>query len=195
MSVLALCGGTAFAQSQMDAHRYAQNELGGTARYLAMGGAFGALGGDISVMNANPAGLAVYRSSEVVTTLSLTSTNAKTDWLGSTSDQTKTKVNFDNIAYVGYFPTGNDEGIVSWNVGFSYNRLKNYRRNYTMGVGGSAVSPLHTSLSPTAILRWAIGSRCWATTQATSTRITTIRSRITARLATTTSRANGNPMR
>lgn len=147
MSVLALCGGTAFAQSQMDAHRYAQNELGGTARYLAMGGAFGALGGDISVMNANPAGLAVYRSSEVVTTLSLTSTNAKTDWLGSTSDQTKTKVNFDNIAYVGYFPTGNDEGIVSWNVGFSYNRLKNYRRNYTMGVGGSAVSPLHTSLS------------------------------------------------
>ena len=121
MSVLAHCGGTAFAQSQMDAHRYAQNELGGTARYLAMGGAFGALGGDISVMNANPAGLAVYRSSEVVTTLSLTSTNAKTDWLGSTSDQTKTKVNFDNIAYVGYFPTGNDEGIVSWNVGFSYN--------------------------------------------------------------------------
>ena len=50
-SVLALCGGTAFAQSQMDAYRYAQTELNGTARHMAMGGAFGALGGDISVMN------------------------------------------------------------------------------------------------------------------------------------------------
>ena len=80
MAVLACCGGTAFAQSEMDAFRYAQTELNGTARHMAMGGAFGALGGDISVMNANPAGLAVYRSSEVVTTLSLSSTNAKTNW-------------------------------------------------------------------------------------------------------------------
>ena len=148
-SVLALCGGTAFAQSQMDAYRYAQTELNGTARHMAMGGAFGALGGDISVMNTNPAGLAVYRSSEVVTTLSLSSTNAKTDWLGTALDQTKTKVNFDNIAYVGYFPTANDEGIVSWNVGFSYNRLKNYQRSYTMAAGGS----VHTSLSDYVAMR------------------------------------------
>lgn len=48
MSVLALCGGTAFSQSQLDAFKYSQTELNGTARYLGMGGAFGALGGDIS---------------------------------------------------------------------------------------------------------------------------------------------------
>lgn len=143
LTVLACYGGTAFAQSQMDAYRYAQTELNGTARHMAMGGAFGALGGDISVMNTNPAGLAVYRSSEVVTTLSLSSANAKTAWFGNAMEQTKTKVNFDNIAYVGYFPTANDEGIVSWNVGFSYNRLKNFRRDYTMSAGGS----VNTSLS------------------------------------------------
>lgn len=143
MSVLALCGGTAFSQSQLDAHKYSQTELNGTARYLGMGGAFGALGGDISAMNANPAGLAIYKSSEVVTTLSLSSVSAKTDWLGSAMDNSRTKVSFDNIAYVGYFPTANDEGIVSWNVGFSYNRLKNYNRNYTMATGGD----LNTSLS------------------------------------------------
>ena len=56
MSVLALCGGTAFSQSQLDAFKYSQTELNGTARYLGMGGAFGALGGDISAMNTNPAG-------------------------------------------------------------------------------------------------------------------------------------------
>lgn len=54
MSVLALCGGTAFSQSQLDAFKYSQTELNGTARYLGMGGAFGALGGDISAMNTNP---------------------------------------------------------------------------------------------------------------------------------------------
>ena len=70
-SALAFCLGTAYSQSMMDAYRYVQSELSGTARAVSMGGAFGALGGDVSVMNINPAGLAVYRSSEVVTTLSL----------------------------------------------------------------------------------------------------------------------------
>lgn len=149
MSVLTLCGGTAFSQSQLDAFKYSQTELNGTARYLGMGGAFGALGGDISAMTSNPAGLAVYRSSEIVTSLSLSSIGAKSDWLGNKVDNNRTKFNFDNIAYVGYFPTGNDEGLVSWNVGFSYNRVKNYSRNYTLNTGAG----LHTSLSDYTALR------------------------------------------
>ena len=131
------------AQTVYDATNIASKDLSGTARFVGMGGAMGALGGDISAMNTNPAGLAIYKSSEVVTTLSLSSASAKTDWLGSKVDNSRTKVSFDNIAYVGYFPTANDEGIVSWNVGFSYNRLKNYNRNYTMATGGD----LNTSLS------------------------------------------------
>jgi hypothetical protein len=57
-------------------------------------------------------------------------------------DDNKTKFNFDNIAYVGYFPTGNDEGLVGWNVGFAYNRVKNYNRQYRMGrgAGGNSIS-------------------------------------------------------
>lgn len=147
--VLAVCGGTSFSQSQLDAFRYSQTELSGTARYLGMGGAFGALGGDISAMNTNPAGLAVYHSSEVVTTFSLSAINAKSNWLGNEVSENKNKFSFDNIAYVGYFPTGNDEGLVSWNVGFSYNRLKNFRRNYTLNTAGG----LHTSLSDYAAVR------------------------------------------
>lgn len=149
MTVLALGGGTAFAQSQLDAFKYAQRELSGTARYMSMGGAFGALGGDISVLNTNPAGLAIYKSSEVVTTLSVSSAKTNVNWLGTEVDNSRTKVNFDNIAYVGYFPTANDEGIVSWNVGFSYNRLKNFNRNYTMATGGN----MNTSLSDYTAMR------------------------------------------
>lgn len=132
VSASLLSSGVAFAQSELDAYRYSQTELNGTARYLSMGGAFGALGGDISAMSSNPAGLGIYRSSEVVTTLSLSSIKAKSDWNGSKVDANKTKFNFDNIAYVGYFPTGNDEGLMSWNVGFSYNRVKSFNRNYRL---------------------------------------------------------------
>ncbi len=143
IAALALCGSVAFSQGMIEALKLGQTELQGTARYMGMSGAFGALGGDISAMSSNPAGLAVYRTSEVVTTLNLSHTNAKTDWLGNTMDNGRTKFNFDNIAYVGYFPTGNDVGLVSWNAGFAYNRLKNFNRHYYMKSG----SGLDTSLS------------------------------------------------
>ncbi len=142
-SALALSTSFAFAQGLTDAYKYVHNgEVTGTARSMAMGGAFGALGGDISVMNHNPAGLAIYRSSEIVATIDVSNIAAKSNWLGSSIEQKNTKFNFDNIAYVGYFPTGNDEGLVSWNVGFSYNRLKNYSRNFRMATNGNVGSSL-----------------------------------------------------
>ena len=54
MSVSAL-----FAQTQYDAARIANTELNGTARFVGMGGAMGALGADISVIGTNPAGIAL----------------------------------------------------------------------------------------------------------------------------------------
>lgn len=138
ISALVLGGSAAYAQGGLDAYKLSHKELNGTARYLGMSGAFGALGGDISSMSTNPAGLGIYRSSEVVTTLSLSSIKAKTDWSGSKADENKTKFNFDNIAYVGYFPTGNDDGIVGWNVGLSYNRVKDFNRSYRMGRAGTS---------------------------------------------------------
>ena len=132
ISAFFLAGGIAYAQGEMDAYKMSQTDLNGTARYLGMSGAFGALGGDISSMSTNPGGLGIYRSSEVVTTVSLSSIKTNTNWNGSTADASKTRFNFDNIAYVGYFPTGNDEGLVGWNLGVSYNRVKSFNRSYRM---------------------------------------------------------------
>ena len=83
-------GGVLYAQGELDAFKYSTPDFNGTARYLAMGGAFGALGGDISVMNTNPGGLAIYRSSEVVTTLSVTSNQTRSSWGGCNENMTKT---------------------------------------------------------------------------------------------------------
>ena len=60
-----------FAQSEIDALRFSQEDIQGTARAMSMGGAFGALGGDQTGVSINPAGIAVYRSSVVMGTLNL----------------------------------------------------------------------------------------------------------------------------
>ncbi|WP_318342793.1 OmpP1/FadL family transporter [Flagellimonas baculiformis] len=55
----------ASAQTIDDVVRYSTENLQGTARFQAMSGAFGALGGDLSSLNVNPAGSAVFNYSEV----------------------------------------------------------------------------------------------------------------------------------
>ena len=54
------------AQSAIDAYNLSQNELRGTARYMSMAGAFTALGGDLSTLNNNPAGIdTAFRGYEI----------------------------------------------------------------------------------------------------------------------------------
>ena len=48
------------AQFIEDARRYSRQSLEGSARYISMGGAFSALGGDISAITDNPAAAAVF---------------------------------------------------------------------------------------------------------------------------------------
>ena len=52
-----------FSQDLEDALRYSVGETQGTARFKAMAGAFGALGGDISGVSINPAGSAIFSTS------------------------------------------------------------------------------------------------------------------------------------
>ena len=54
-----------YAQYMDDILRYTRTELKGTARYVAMGGAFNALGGDFSAIKDNPASAAVFLNSEI----------------------------------------------------------------------------------------------------------------------------------
>ena len=52
------------AQNEVDALRYSTQNLSGTARFSAMGGAFGSLGGEFSALSSNPAGIGMYQVSE-----------------------------------------------------------------------------------------------------------------------------------
>ncbi|MBR0389670.1 MAG: TonB-dependent receptor, partial [Prevotella sp.] len=59
---LLMLAGSAAAQTVYDAAKFIDKDLNGTARFVSMGGAMSALGGDISTMNTNPAGIGIYRS-------------------------------------------------------------------------------------------------------------------------------------
>ena len=48
------------AQTRNDINYLTSSSLSGSARYISMGGAFGALGGDISAIIDNPAGSSVF---------------------------------------------------------------------------------------------------------------------------------------
>ena len=121
----------AISQSEMDALRYSTNELTGTARSVAMGGAFGALGGDISGIAINPAGISIYKSSEVVATMNVRNNRVETLLNDKSIDKSKFSFSFDNMAFVGLVPTYNDD-VPLVNFGFTYNRLKNFDRSYSM---------------------------------------------------------------
>ena len=102
-----------------------------------MGGAFGALGGDLSAISYNPAGVAIYRSNEF--TFSPTMFVGETDagYFGSSFSDSKYNFNFNSIGYVGTYKANDfvyetDENKVGWmntNIAVGYNRLNNFHRN------------------------------------------------------------------
>ena len=60
-AIIAAAPALALAQSTVDAYTLSQSDLRGTARFMSMGGAFTALGGDLSTLNQNPAGVGISR--------------------------------------------------------------------------------------------------------------------------------------
>lgn len=76
------------SQEVSDAVRYAQDNLTGTARFRAMGGAFGAVGGDLSALTVNPAGSAIFTNNQVGITFSNQIIKNNSNYFGTqTSDK------------------------------------------------------------------------------------------------------------
>jgi len=140
--ILSACGLTAFAQAEFDALRLSQSDIIGTARYVSMSGAFGALGGDMSAIGLNPAGIGVYRSSEFSISPSFQQDNSKTDLGGTLGDASKTKLLMNGLGYVGSFRTYDESAITNFNFGVTYNRLADFNQNTKVLGTGRATSLL-----------------------------------------------------
>ena len=71
------------AQTIYDAAKFSGKDLNGTARFVGMGGAMGALGGDISTISTNPAGIGIYRSNDLMTTFGFNYTSSESNYKGN----------------------------------------------------------------------------------------------------------------
>lgn len=78
-----IASGKVFAQLPEDAIKYSWYPQSGSARSLAIGGAMGSLGGDISATFVNPAGLGFYKTQEFVFTPAFSMNKNKADFRGT----------------------------------------------------------------------------------------------------------------
>ncbi|MCH4824066.1 outer membrane protein transport protein [Gramella lutea] len=118
------------AQDLRDAYRYSDNELTGTARFMAMSGAFGALGGDISAMALNPASSAVFLSSSA--TVSLNYRDLENDIRFNDGFGSRGESNFDlnNVGGVFVFTGNENNDWRKFSIGVNYNTELDYEENY-----------------------------------------------------------------
>lgn len=118
------------AQTAFDSYQLSRYDLRGTARYMSMAGAFGALGGDLSAINQNPGGIGVYRKSDVGITLDINLHGSNFNSTLGNNKENFTKALLPNIGYVGATMTGS-EIMPVFNWGFSYGRTASFNRRYT----------------------------------------------------------------
>lgn len=127
--LLGICAQVGAQTTIYDANRWMGRDLNGTARFVGMGGALGALGGDISTVGTNPAGIGIYRSNEVMASFGFNNTGAK-DAGGAKVD--KFHGSFDNAGFVFSLKQGNSTALRYVNFAFNYHRMKSFDKNVVM---------------------------------------------------------------
>lgn len=119
------------AQNETDALRYSMLNYSGTARFNAMGGAFGALGGDISAISTNPGSMAIFRKSDFSITPTFHYADARSSYNGSTAADGRLNFNLSNLGIVGVYESSSYDWINS-HFAIGYNRLNSFNGNYTV---------------------------------------------------------------
>ena len=119
------------AQDITDALRYSTEGLTGTARYRAMSGAFGALGGDLSAIGVNPAGSAVFANSYATVTMNYNMRKAETTYFNGLTTTENSDVNFDQAGAVLVFNSTDPENNWSkFSLGFNYSQINNFEDSF-----------------------------------------------------------------
>lgn len=124
--------GNIYSQSVYDAVNLASEDLNGTARFVGMGGAMGALGGDISTAGSNPAGIGIYRSHDLMTTFGFSNYTTKSNYLGQSMKTDNNRMSFDNIGFVYSSKMSDNSALRFVNFGFNYTRSKSLYNNMSM---------------------------------------------------------------
>lgn len=107
------------AQETYENANIVTEDLNGTARFVGMGGSMDALGADISTIATNPAGLGLFRSSQVAVTAGMSMQQDAKDF----HNASKAHANFDQIGFV-WSKQNNERSFL--NLSFNYHKSRDF---------------------------------------------------------------------
>lgn len=130
-----------YAQDITDAVRFSDDNIKGTARYRAMGGAFGALGGDLSATTINPAGAAFFNTSYGSFTLGYSNSRTKTNYFGTTNSDNESNFDIDQAGAAFVFKNHNSNSSArKFVISINYERSKNFEDQFfASGVNNTSI--------------------------------------------------------
>ncbi len=131
VAAMQLCAQDAVNLDTYIGAQLATEDLNGTARYVGMGGAMEALGADISTIGTNPAGIGLFRHSQVSGSFGLVSQSDGKSF----ADGSKTNASFDQMGFVIATRTGVSDFI---NFGFNFHKSRNF--NHVLSAVANAIN-------------------------------------------------------
>lgn len=138
--LLSSCCIVAQAQYLQDVLRFSQPGQGATARFKGLGNAQTALGGDLSSISGNPAGLGFFSQSDISISFDYANDLNKASYFGTNSQNTVDKLGFNQVGAVFHIPARRARGSnltsgwLNFNIGVGYNKTNNF--NTTVGFTG-----------------------------------------------------------
>jgi len=119
------------AQNINDVLRYSNENIQGTARFQAMGGAFGALGGDLSSLNVNPAGSAIFNNSLITFSGSHYFRDNDASYFGTSNNTTLSDVDINQAGGAFVFKSTNDNSDwKKFTLAFNYDVVNNFGNEF-----------------------------------------------------------------
>lgn len=128
-----------FAQGVDDASLYTQTFYQGTAKALGMGNAMGAVGGDMTAVCINPAGMGIYRSSEITASLNLLDNYSTSTYYGDKKDGNIFRFSIPNLGFVFAKERSNYKALRYTQFGFGLTRTNDFNmRTNALGINPSS---------------------------------------------------------
>lgn len=124
---------------------FSSEDNNGTARFSGLSGAFGALGGDLSAGEINPAGLAVFKDTEFAVTFGIRNTDNTTSFYGVDTMNEDDYFNLIQGGGVFVFDTNRNSNWSKVALGINYTLYKDFENSYIVegnsGIADFVVGP------------------------------------------------------
>tara|TARA_R110002072_G_scaffold302780_1_gene488670 strand:+ start:14864 stop:16375 length:1512 start_codon:yes stop_codon:yes gene_type:complete len=133
------------AQNITDGLRYADENITGTARFNALSGAFGALGGDLSAIAINPAGSAVFLKNDAAASFAVSDSDNTTNYFNTVRESGDNEVSLNQAGMVFVFDNSENSNWKKFTLSLTYNNTQNFDDDvFAAGTGNLSIGSFFT---------------------------------------------------